>query len=57
MDSYNKRIVLFVLYVVKVCNFIIKFQTNVFRTSVLQNIIFVFVSIYIKVLNNLQRIE
>jgi putative effector of murein hydrolase LrgA (UPF0299 family) len=38
-------------------NVIITFQTNVFRTSILQNIIFVFVPIYIKVLNNLQRIE
>jgi hypothetical protein len=38
-------------------NFIITFQTNVFRTSILQNIIFVFVPIYIKVLNNLQRTE
>jgi hypothetical protein len=38
-------------------NFIIKFQTNVFRTEILQDIMFVFVPIYIQVLNNLQRIE
>jgi hypothetical protein len=37
-------------------DFIIKSQTNVFRTLILQNIIFVFVPIYIKVLNILQRI-
>jgi hypothetical protein len=38
-------------------NSIITFQTNVFRTQILQNIIFVFVPVYMKVLDNLQRTE
>jgi hypothetical protein len=33
-------------------NFIIKFQTDVFRIQILQNIVFVFVPTYIKILNN-----
>jgi hypothetical protein len=33
-------------------NFMIKFQNHVFRTYVLQNIVFVFVPTYIKILNN-----
>jgi hypothetical protein len=38
-------------------NFIIKFQNNMFRTQVLQNTVFVFVPIRIKILNNQQTIE
>jgi hypothetical protein len=38
-------------------NFIIPFQNNVFRTQIFQNIVFVFVHIHIKILNNQQRIE
>jgi hypothetical protein len=38
-------------------NFIIKFQNNVFRTYILQNTVFVFVPIYIKILNNQKRME
>ena len=33
-------------------NFIITFQNNAFRTKILQNIVFVFVPTYIKILNN-----
>jgi hypothetical protein len=33
-------------------NFIIKFQNNVVRTYILQNIVFVFVPTYVKILNN-----
>ena len=33
-------------------NFIIKFQNNVFENLILQNIVFVFVPAYIKILNN-----
>jgi hypothetical protein len=37
-------------------SFIIKFQNNVFRTKILQNVVFVFVPIHSKILNNQQRI-
>jgi hypothetical protein len=36
---------------------IIKFQNNVFRTEILQNMVFVFVPVHKKILNNLPRIE
>jgi hypothetical protein len=37
-------------------NFIIKFQNNVFRTYILQNTVFVFVPVHIKILNNQQTV-
>jgi hypothetical protein len=36
---------------------IIKFQNNVFRTEILQNMVFVFVPVHKKILNNQPRIE
>jgi hypothetical protein len=35
-------------------SFVIKFQNNVLRTYILQNTVFVFVPIHIKILNNQQ---
>jgi hypothetical protein len=38
-------------------NFIITFQNNVFGTQILQNTVFVFVPIHIKIPNNQQTIQ